>query len=379
MTGMKRLVAFVIPLTALALVPLARSGHELPVYPSYYPHEIEIRTAAPEPAGEALRDGRLHAYVGEGLRFPGAVPDAIRTVDSLGSFVIVRLNAQSPRIQASACAIRDRVLRTIAFNPVDVIFHPYPVTPLHGDYLHHVDLAEAARAQLLAAPGDPAGANEPLRIKAAGTTERLVPSDRRALDSDWDAELLEVRAADLIAPAASALNGWHGPEWLKAGWFHALLLGPPRDDTQRELDSEIDRLRARNHDEPADRVNAERDIVRALIADCRHAVAGYTMKREYYNAEFSAGIENIAFDSIHGFNSPMFMRTVKLKDFPWNGWLNLATPAQPAAAWNPMAGFTDDFGRLMWSAVGDPAALPAPYDSAWILNRITDVEATPRR
>ena len=383
MTGMKRLIAFVVPLIALALVPLARSGHELPVYPSYYPHEIEIRTTAPGDAGDQLRDGRLHAYVGEGLRFPSAVPDSIRAVESLGSIVVVRMSAHSARAQDSACAIRDRVLRDIAANPTDVIFHPYPVTPLHGDYLHHVDLAEDAKARMSAAPASPASAgDERLRIRAVGTTERLVPPDRRAHGSEWDAELIEVRAADLVASATMSLNGWHGPEWLKAGWFHAeLLLAPSVDDAEarRRVDHDLDRLRARSHGDAADRINTERDVVRALTADCRHAVAGYTVKREYHNAEFSAGIENIAFDSVSGLNAPMFLRTVKLKDFPWNGWLQLGTPAQPVAAWNPIAGFTDDFGRLMWSAVGDPAALPSPYDSAWVLNRIFDVQSAPPR
>ena len=88
------------------------------------------------------------------------------------------------------------------------------------------------------------------------------------------------------------------------------------------------------------------------------------MKREYFNAEFSAGIENIGYDSLAGLNAGIFLRTVKLKDFPWNGWLALGIDARPAAAWNPIAGFTDPFGRLMWSALGDPALLPAPYGSA---------------
>ena len=44
----------------------------------------------------------------------------------------------------------------------------------------------------------------------------------------------------------------------------------------------------------------------------------------------------------------------------------------------PVGGFTDDFGRLMWFAVGDPAAIPSPYDHGWVLNRISEVEASPR-
>ena len=103
------------------------------------------------------------------------------------------------------------------------------------------------------------------------------------------------------------------------------------------------------------------------------------MKREYFNAEFSAGIENIAFDSIGGMNSAMFLRTVKLKDFPWNGELALALATPPAAAWNPIAGFTDPFGRLLWSALGDPALLPSPNGSEWMFNRISDVESVPAK
>jgi hypothetical protein len=102
-------------------------------------------------------------------------------------------------------------------------------------------------------------------------------------------------------------------------------------------------------------------------------VAGYMLRREYFNAEYSAGIENIAFDSISGLESPAFLRTVKLKDFPWNGWLKLGIAQESGAAWNPVAGFTGPFGRKLWSALGDPAAFPEPYGDGWVLNRIADV------
>ena len=39
---MKRLAATILVLGA-ALVTVARGGHELPIYPSFYPHEIEIK------------------------------------------------------------------------------------------------------------------------------------------------------------------------------------------------------------------------------------------------------------------------------------------------------------------------------------------------
>ena len=33
----------------------------------------------------------------------------------------------------------------------------------------------------------------------------------------------------------------------------------------------------------------------------------------------------------------------------------------------------------MWFAVGDPALMPSPYESTWILNRFSDVEVPPRQ
>ncbi len=110
-----------------------------------------------------------------------------------------------------------------------------------------------------------------------------------------------------------------------------------------------------------------------LTGGCRRVVAGYRLGREYYTAEYSGGVENIAYDSHAGFNSAIFIRTVKLKDFPWNGWARLATATPPAAAWNPLAGFSDEAGGLIWSAIGDPALFPAPYGAGWTLNRIGDV------
>ena len=171
------------------------------------------------------------------------------------------------------------------------------------------------------------------------------------------------------------------PRWTRSSCFQAyrLLADTITDpEVRRGVEADAVRLQLGDIGDPAERVNLERALVRRLTAGCRGAVAGYTVKRESFNASFSDGIENIACDTLEGFTSPMFLRTVKLKDFPWNGWLKLGTATGPKAAWNPVGGFTDDFGRLMWFAIGDPAVIPSPYDHGWVLNRISEVEATPR-
>ena len=151
MSPLKVKLPSVLLVLAVLVVTLgvARGGHELPVYPSYYPHEIAIETMPPDRAADLLRDAKLQAYLGAEPRFPGAVPASIRAVESLGSFVIVRINPERwAQDERSACAVVEAIIRDMAGKD-GFVFHPYPVTPWHGDYLYHVDRAEAARQHFL--------------------------------------------------------------------------------------------------------------------------------------------------------------------------------------------------------------------------------------
>jgi hypothetical protein len=372
----------ILAVAALLMAPVARSGHELPVYPSYYPHEIEIAAIAPERALELVGAGKLHAYVGNLSSLVGAPGDGIDAVESLGSLIVVRLNPGSPRArdEATACATAAALVRDMV-GRAGFTVHPYPVTPRHGDYLNHADRAEAARQRFLAS--DAAAVPAGLKVRAAtALAHSLVRPDWRSDGDPWDAAVEEVSAAGLVAETTVALNGWLGPRWTRSGWFQAYrVLGPAiAEPTQKaQIEADVERLQTAATAGPVERINLERGLVRSLLSSCRALVAGYTVKREPFNATFSAGIENMSFDALEGLSSPMFLRTVKLKDFPWNGWLQLGVEARPDAAWNPVGGFTDPFGRLMWFAIADPAAIPSPYESAWTLNRFSDVEASPRQ
>ena len=359
----------------LAMVGLAWAGHEVAVYPSYYPHEIRIEVMTPKQAAPLLGEAKLHAYLGPEPDFSGRVPSSVRVVQSLGGWVVVRLNPQRWRAdERQGCDVVETILRDVAGRE-GFVFHPYPVTPWHGDYLYHLDRAEAEKARLLSEPAT--SPPRKLRISAKAGAAPLVRPEWRATGTDWDAAIEQIEIADLLAAARSSLDGWLGPPWLKAGWFHAVrLLGEVGDQRAQTMEH---RLEDGNYQNPVERTNLERDLVAALNGSCDKRVAGYWLKRQYFSAEFTNGIENIGFDSMDGLNSPTFIRTVKLKDFPWNGWLNLAIDTSPAAAWNPIAGFGDAFGRLLWSAIGDPALIPAPYDSGSMLNRVADVQADPAR
>ena len=377
---MKWLATFAVLLVAAGMIDAAKSGHEFPVYPSYYPHEIRVQTIAPDRAAALLLAGKIQAYIGPEPHFTSASPDSIRAVDSLGSLVVVRVNPESSLAldHAAACVLGRTVIREIAGRHGQLRFHPYPVTPYDGDYLYHADLAEAARTRLVGkSAGAAATVAQRLRVRAStALAKTLVRADWYTQGSTWDIEIDEVSAAELAASSTIATNGWVAPPWARSGWSRAaLLLAPSVDDPRQQIRvrADLDRLESGAVEGAVERINLERDLVSELVSSCRSVVAGYTVKRQYISAEYSAGIENIAFDSVTGLNSPIFVRTVKLKDFPWNGWLSLGIDSRPAAAWNPIAGFSDPFGRQMWNAIGDPALFPSPNGAGWVLNRISDV------
>ena len=306
---------------ALALPGVAHAGHEFPFYPSFYPQEITVEALDARAAAQRLAKGTLHAYAGP------LETDLAKTVAvaSLGGYVVAKLDRDG-------CAAARGLKQAL---PKGAVWHPYPVTPFHADYLHHADRAEAARATA-----------EKKQTKA------------------------QIEVVDLSALMAKA-GVQPGPPWVRQGWFHAyLLLAPAVTDVR--IETAARRLMRGDYRSLEERIELERSLVALLQGGCERMVLGYTVRREHYAVEYSAGVENVGYDALGGLASPIFPRTVKLRDFPWNGWLNVAAPAAPSSAWNPLVGgFGDAFGRLVWSALSDPAFLPAPHGSGWIENRVS--------
>src|ERR1700693_3703135 len=205
--SVKARVARTVLIAATAVAGAARAGHEFPVYPSYYPHEIRIDVVAPGRAPDLLLASKIHAYIGPEPRFRKPLPDSIRAIESLGSFVRVRVNPRSAaaRDNAAACAVARAVVGDIARRPGSLVFHPYPVTSLHADYLYHTDQADAAKALLAAPPGEgPSKAPGHLKVPAIGDLARsLVRDDWYSQRADWDAVVEEVSASSLIALQAT--------------------------------------------------------------------------------------------------------------------------------------------------------------------------------
>lgn len=380
---MSRLAGATLLLAAwLAGAAPASGGHEFPFYPSFYPQEIRIETVAPRAAVGRLQDGSLHAYVGADPFAGTGVPPNVSPVESLGAYVVVTLNPAAPFFadRAERCLAARAVVESLAARPGRFTAHPYPVTPYHGDFLQHADLAGAALGERLARGPGRRVTPRP-RIKARGpVAESLVPSRVSSDSAGWDAIVETLDVAELAASRAIALNGWLGPPWIKEGWFHAYLLHADAvadGAVKQRVETIFRRLVAGQHDSLPERLELERQLVSLLRGGCERGVAGYTLRREYLYTEYSGGAENVAHDAQSGLVSPIFPRTAKLKDFPWNGWLTVGSATRFGAAWNPVGGFTDRAGRLVWAAVGDPGLFPSPRSGSWVPNRVTATVTSP--
>ena len=346
----------------------AGAGHEMTFYPSFYPQEVSVRFVEPPTAAALLKKNALHAYAGADA---GGGGQPIRYAESLQGYVVLTFRPRAAGFgdAESRCAAAAAVTGALGGRAPFVV-HPYAITPYHDDFVHHFDLAQASRAR----------AAGPLpRISAGGVLgARLQSAGVARAGAEADAVLEEVPLAALRAGVETRLGGWHGPPWIKEGWFHAWLLQAPVLPAASRRAAE-DLLRRRTdlaYQAPAERVNLERRLVSAVSAGCERVVLGYTLRREPLNNDYSEGIENIAVDGQSGIAAPIFVRTVKLKDFPWNGWLHVGTAPPARAAWNPVAGFTDAGGRMVWAAVGDPALLLDPDNGRWIGNRVRPISVS---
>lgn len=351
------------------------AGHSVGHYPSYYPDEIRIDVVNPVVAAERFSDETLHAYVDAEPAFAARVPEHVKAVSSLKSFIVLSFNATSARFASAEarCNAARGILATLSEEKTDsFIFHPYPVTPYHSDFLHHLDRVEAAMAVV----GSDSTPRSSLNVGAKGRLAETIVNARWDLAvAGADVVLEQLSVDELTAAAGARFDGWSGAPWAKEGWFQAYqLLRPGFDAGSRQTADEIyEQLTRGEVVGLAQRVNLERGLVVALTEGCERVVAGYAVRKEYIDEAYPAGIENVAYDSLSGLNSPVFVRTVKLKEYPWNGKLHLGVRDRPAAAWNPVAGFTDVMGSLIWSAVGDPAMIQFPFNASWMPNRVQSV------
>ena len=214
-------------------------------YPSFYPQEIRIEPLDPERAAKEFesKTDPLHVYLGAAPRFAGNAPDHIRSVQSLGSLIIVSVNSKSPHAgtREARCRLVGEAAALLAERDGVVAF-PHPVTPYHADYLHHGTFSDEARSARVAT-----AAAFKFRL-GDRSSPFVVAAAPLAAGGVADADIDEVPVADLLRRAGVGFNAWPAPPWAKEGWFqayHALRPAIGTDAAER-ADRLYDRLTMTN-------------------------------------------------------------------------------------------------------------------------------------
>jgi hypothetical protein len=319
---------------ALGVLAAARgnAGHELSFYPSFYPEEIRLSVLEPPVAAKRLQKRTLHAYIGRDPFAGAATPAHVAHASSFGSYIVLTFASTGRfRDAATRCAAAGRVARGLAAVPGEAIVHPYPVTPYHSDYLQHFDRIQAAWP-----PRGPEAAGPTPRLRAKGWLAATVrAAGLTVVERDADAVVEAISLPRVLGPGSARLDGVTPSS--REGWVHAyrLLAGSVTDPSaRRELEGSLTSGAAGEADRAVARANRARRLITLLTRGCERLTLGYTVARQALNEEYSDGVENVAYDAQAGLGSAIFFRTVKLKDFPWNGVLRVGVERTSTGAWN---------------------------------------------
>ncbi len=94
-------------------------------------------------------------------------------------------------------------------------------------------------------------------------------------------------------------------------------------------------------------------------------------ERNTSTTTYPAGVENVAYDSLDGLNSPVFIRTVKLKDYPWNGKLHLGVRDPRRGRLEPGCRLHRRHGPADLVGHRRPGHdLRFPFNASWMPNRV---------
>src|SRR5215472_9868078 len=105
------------------LLTPAWADHALPFNPSFYPHEIQIKTVDLLSAKRLLSNNSLHAYIGGNPLPGGETPPHLGYVESFDSYLVATFNLASKpwKERELRCAAAGAFVSAMAANKKDYI------------------------------------------------------------------------------------------------------------------------------------------------------------------------------------------------------------------------------------------------------------------
>jgi len=131
---------------------------------------------------------------------------------------------------------------------------------------------------------------------------------------------------------------------------------------------EAKRLAAGHFSSEGERIQLLRHVIEYALTESPVAYVIAELDLFFYNSS-RQGVENIAYDRFSGPDSYWFYRTIKLKEFVWNGWLRIGVPKFHSTPYPPLGGFGAN-ERGVWMAISDSAGWAHPRLGGWYPMRV---------
>src|SRR5262249_28251811 len=155
---------------------------------------------------------------------------------------------------SARCSRAWHVLKALTTVKMPFVFHPYPVTPYHEDFLLHFDLVERASKRVAEGTAGPT-----LRVKATGLLGQAArQAGLTVVDAGAEATLEEIALPASTAP-------WSREGWSQAYGVYAGALGEASSTAAEEA---YTRRVKGAHESATERANLERRLVTLLTRGC---------------------------------------------------------------------------------------------------------------
>ena len=318
----------------------SQAGHEVSYYPSFYPQEIRLEPLDPQAAA-------------------ARIPEQDRSAQPLCRR---QRRASTPRSRASEVGLIACRLHRGVVSPrrkaATVAAPRSPRRPRRGRLTGHRRPPLSGLRPTMPTISPTPTARSPCRAPAAPPAPH-------------DVEIEEIPVNDLLRKSGAGAGIWLAPPWTKEGWFQAyrvLRAASATGASAERADALYERRLPGRFKDAAERL----DMQRALVAGwrgCERGIVGYRLRRECLQRRLLQRVENIASDS-----QPDSTRRRgphhEAQGLPLERLAARRHRGAATAAWNPVAGFSDETAGWCGRSWATMPICRSPYNSRWVQNRV---------
>jgi len=364
-------------------VNIGLAGHENVQYQSYYPHEIRFLQVdnldlAIKLFKNTTTSGRvegLHLYLGKTDKAETKANYTLKYLDFITNIYLLRFsefnqhlrNSTIRSIIAYGCIKRNELAKEMLTSPLFIPLLPYHRETSYvkdfEDRLKTIECTDLLKELKILKVGFTAGqadlADKIIEQIKSNTGFKLNVV-KVSSSNDWDILVTRIDMSSYFLSKLSYINGvYYGIDVFEGATF-------------------IRDLFLNGKEKPEQRIMSEEDLflyTRSIVLEWYENGFTYPLMydTEYYiyNDDYDEGLHNMAWSPLVGLTEPSaFFRTVKIKLFPWNGWLLVGSPTVDKCKFNPFLVPSDQTCYGLWSVLSDPAFVLNPYNLTFEPNRV---------